>query len=99
MAKSLRSKVKRANRAIKRQKNSKKEIVKMEKMAQQAKEISNELAEKKNYTILGGSPITETIANPEAMAVDGTESDKLHISTKTVDLLGKKYICWISLLS
>lgn len=59
MSKSSRSKIKRANRAIKRQKNSKKEFAKLEKMVSQVKGTIEQAAEKKQYTVLGGEPVTE----------------------------------------
>lgn len=67
MAKSSRSKIKRANRAVKREKNSKKELAKLEKLVELAKGSEETCAEEgKEYTVLGGAE--------EAMAVDDVAS-------------------------
>jgi len=56
MAKSSRSKIKRANRAVKREKNSKKELAKLEKLVELAKGSEETCAEEgKEYTVLGGA--------------------------------------------
>ncbi|XP_067935147.1 protein LLP homolog isoform X2 [Watersipora subatra] len=72
MAKSGRSKIKRANRALKREKNSKKELAKLEKMVQQVKEGIAPKPEKV-YTVLGAPTTDSSTVQVEEMIVDGEQ--------------------------
>ena len=87
MAKSGRSKIKRAHRALKREKNAKKEAAKLEKMVEQAKETLASQSEKKVYTVLGATTAEPAVKPEESMMVDGEEPEKT-VTTKSEDVEG-----------